>query len=390
MRGMIEKTVQSWASAAPAAAGINVNHPLREIATMLGGREAVLVGLKLVLRASLTHADLAQQLVAAREYLRQLHGRISLIGPLGTGLVPQALWGDEVAAVNAELACGASANAGGFGGTSNGATIPAATTVATESTIPLMYAPAAFVNGPIGRAGIYDGAIDAALFGSSTILNIDNLFAAPTSAGAIAQVVTLARLDLVAVYATCEPGEHLAPTRPQYRRLGNIDQDPRIFGLGQRSDLRALICSCTPAQTLAWMAARDLQAQVLGDGSPIASENLSMIVRAGLDRCSLGGVLRLGQPANGWQSVHSSISVPQASQRHVAATLELQGFLNGAGEDQAVLLAWINQAPDSQDLDEWSRKRGVNLSAGGRLSGGATALDLSADQSVGVAPEFGR
>lgn len=394
MRLLYEKLITTVAIAAPNRLnGANLNHALREIATVLGGRAADLLGIKLFVRATLNNADTTDPLVpGARDLMRALHGRISLQGPHGTGLVPDPLWGDEVQSVNSVNGVANAIQAGFLGGPAMGPaatrTVPADDSLAVESTLILTYAPRAFQPTAHGDAGQFDGAVDASLFGSSTTLQIDQMFASPIPANAD-MTVTDARLDVIGVYATCEPGQYLAPLRPQYRRLGLIDADPRVYGLGERSDIQGLIAVApTPATNIAWILARDTQAQVTIDSVVVHNEPASSLGRATQSQGVAGLTLANCIHGGGWVGINSPSNTPKATERHVGSTIEVSGLLDGAGQQRADLLGFIVQAPGDATKNEWARKRGLDLSKGGFVDRGKTAGGLSAEQALGIAPRF--
>lgn len=390
MRATYVRKIRTDYWATHAAAGETITHSMREIAALLGGRAAQVLGF--VLQVKTVFDVDAQHAYGFAELIDAVHGQIQLSGPHGTGLVPVNMRASDIASLNCWMGFPSSFIAGRPGGLAPAATYAAQDT-AIESSLVLAYSERAFSGAPIGHGSIYDGAIDASLFGPSTTLTVTGIGAAQNAA---ADVFKTTYMDIYVVYSTAEPGQYLLPCKPIYRRLGSIQNDPQVFGLGQRSDLRCVVLTTEDVTDQS-----DDQAAIRASAAMASLELDGVEITEGpgrvISRCAnVMGVGACATAANNsyepqWAPLLSPCQVPQASERHVGATLQFEGMnLLDQSSHYPIANAYYVQAPDRETINEVSRLRQIDPEklVNPRLAGNkaARSAGLSAERSVGMAP----
>jgi hypothetical protein len=221
----------------PAAAGVNRTIRIEGIPLRVDNRDVVVVALAHHVRATISTAEVEDQTVPPREAQRMCHGTIQLPGRNSVGLVPTAVPADAIALLNTARGLGNAAMSlfGGVGGVIGGFDVPAQDSIEIESTLILPYAPQALAAAPQGTAGAFDGAIDAALFDlAPPTLSIGAMGQNPNAAITVEEI----QGEVWVCIATCEPGECLAPTKPQILLLGDLVNNPQHYGLGNVSDVQ--------------------------------------------------------------------------------------------------------------------------------------------------------
>ena len=379
---------QTWAT--HAAAGNDLTHAMREVAALLGRRAAHVLAVVLQVKTTINIDGEVGVALGHAQLIDHVHGQIQLTGPHGTGLVPVAMRASDIAAINGAQGFLANMLTGQVGGLVPSGTYPIDDT-AIESTLVLAYAPRAMSVAPIAHGSIHDGAIDTALFGPSTTLQVQGL-GAPIGDHVFHDTI----LDVYVVYGTSEPGQYLVPSRPQYKKLGSVQNDPQIFGLGQRSDLQTVVLTTQDNEdagdTQNAIRASAAMMSVELDGTELSEGPGRVISRAPLQSGAGGMYAMVGAAREPkWLTLWQSCQVPQASERHVGQTIQLEGLnVEDASRFLPQANAYYTQSADNETINEWCRLRGIDRSklAGAQLAGGKglSGAGLSPEQAVGISP----
>ena len=369
--------------------GINRTIRIEGVPLRISNRDACVLAFALHTRAALSTSELAPVELTAREAQRLMHGSILLPGRNSVGLVPTSTPADAIATLNAGHSLGNCGMAqSGIGGLIDEVEVAEGEVqTIVESTLILPYAPRALSCQRDGTAGVFDGAIDSIMFDlAPPTLSLTGL-GQRTKKIDVDEIQT----ELWVCLATAEPGEAIAPTRPQIMLLGDVTSNPQHFGLGNISDVQVLSIldhdlaseTALPIYGSAAAAAIELDAVEILE-SPWRSL-VRQVVQEGLAGflfqlvCNLSTALLL-TPA----------VLPKASERHKGSKISIEGWAPSVFTEKVFCVAWTNQAPDPEVLAAWAEARGVDL-ASARVHGETVpGTGLDDRRFVGISPIYSK
>lgn len=392
MRGNYWRMIREDAAQTPLTAnGVNRQIRIEGIPLRIDNRDTAVLALASHTRAIITVGGEVPVDLTAREAQMLMHGSILLPGRNSVGLVPTSVDADAIGVLNTGHVTGNTIMRAGFqspGGIIGELDNLTPDEYELESTLILPYAPRSLSAERDGTAGAFDGAIDSALFDlSPPTLSIGGLGQLPPGLENV--TVNSIQTEVWVCLATCEPGEAIAPSRPIIGLLGEVNENPKHYGLGEVSDVQVIAILARDRHE-----AKDLpiwaspaHAAIELDGTEICESPWRSLLRQVVQEAIAGSSWRYLYELD-TALLLTPASLPKASERHKGSRISIEGY--SADMEKAYAVGYWISAPEPEVLSTWAAARSVDLSTARVHGSKIAALELDDRRFVGISPIYSR